>query len=75
MVEEEKLMNCLVKDELVNQLLALNNKLNTLSPELIHGDDERAEVQQQREVLYTEIKRHRAKGHEGGPCPAARQPS
>jgi hypothetical protein len=66
-------MNCEVKDDLVNQLIALNNKLNNLSPDLIHGDDERAEVQQQREALHTEIKRHKAKGHGGKPCPAARQ--
>jgi hypothetical protein len=65
-------MNCAVKDDLVNQLIALNNKLNMLSPDLIHGDDERAEVQQQREVLYTAIKHHRTKGHQGRPCPAAR---
>jgi hypothetical protein len=58
-------MNCDVKDELVSQLVALNNKLNLLSPDLVHGDEERAEVQQQRE--------NRAKGHEGKPCPAARQ--
>jgi predicted nucleic acid-binding Zn-ribbon protein len=68
-------MNCAVEDDLVNQLIILNNKLNTLSPDLVHGDDERAEVQQQREVLRTAIKRHRAKGHEGRPCPAARQSS
>jgi hypothetical protein len=68
-------MNCQVKDELVNQLIALNNKLNTLSPDLVHGDEERAEVQQRRESLYAEIKLHRAKGHEGKPCPAARQPT
>ena len=66
-------MNCHVKDELVSQLIALNNKLNLLSPDLVHGDEERAEVQQQRENLYAEIKHHRAKGHEGQPCPAARQ--
>ena len=65
-------MVCHVKDELVSQLIALNNKLNMLSPELIHGDEERAEVQQRREVLCTEIKRHRTKGHKGKPCPAAR---
>jgi len=67
-------MNCRVKDELVNQLMALNNKLNTLSPYLVHGQEERAEVQQQREILHTEIKRHRAKGHDGKPCPAAQKP-
>jgi hypothetical protein len=66
-------MNCQVKDELVSQLVALNNKLNLLSPDLVHGDKERAEVQQQRETLYSEIKHHRAKGHEGKPCPAAKQ--
>jgi hypothetical protein len=68
-------MNCRVKDELVNQLTALNDKLNILSPDLVHGEEERADVQQRREVLYAEIKRHRAKGHEGKPCPAARQPN
>jgi hypothetical protein len=68
-----ELMNCQVKDELVSQLTALNNKLNLLSPDLVHGDKERAEVQERRESLYAEIKHHRAKGHEGKPCPAARQ--
>ena len=57
-------MNCDVKDELVSQLIVLNNKLNLLSPDLVHGDEERAGVQQQRENLYAEIKHHRAKGHE-----------
>ena len=68
-----ELMNCKVKDELVSQLITLNNKLNLLSPDLVHGDEERTEVQQRRESLYAEIKHHRAKGHEGKPCPAARQ--
>jgi hypothetical protein len=44
-----------------------------LSPDLVQGDEERAEVQRKRESLYTEIKQHRARGHEGKPCPAARQ--
>jgi hypothetical protein len=64
-------MSCHVKDELVSQLIALNDKLNLLSPDHIHGDEERAEVQQLRETLYAEIKHHRAKRHEGKPCPAA----
>ena len=67
-------MNCQVKDELVRELIALNNKLNLLSPDLVYGDKEREEVQQRRESLYAEIKHHRAKGHKGKPCPAARQP-
>ena len=71
--EYNECMNCDVKDELVSQLVALNNKLNLLSPDLVHGDEERAQVQQQRENLYAEIKQHRAKGHKGKPCPAARQ--
>ena len=61
---------CNVKDDLVNQLITLNNKLNTLSPALLHSEQARAEVQERRESLYVEIKRHRAKGHEGKPCPA-----
>src|SRR5260370_1883539 len=71
--EYNELVNCEVKGELVSQLIALNSKLNLLSPDLVHGDEERAEVQQRRESLYAEIKHHRAKGHEGKPCPAARQ--
>jgi len=71
--EYNEWMNCEEKDELVSQLVALNNKLNLLSPDLVHGDEERAQVQQQRENLYAEIKHHRAKGHKGKPCPAARQ--
>jgi hypothetical protein len=42
---------CQVKDDLANQLIALNNKLNTLSPALLHSEQEREEVQQQRENL------------------------
>ena len=66
-------MNCRVKDALVRKLIALNTKLNLLSPELVHGDEDRAEVQQRRQSLYAEIKRHRAKGHEGRPCSAAKE--
>ena len=73
MGEYNELMNCQVKDALVSRLIALNNKLNLLSPNLVHGDEERAEVQLQRENLYAELKHHRAKGHDGKPCPAARQ--
>jgi hypothetical protein len=62
---------CNVEKDLVNQLVALNNKLNTLSPSWLHSEQARAEVQEQRESLYIEIKQHRAKGHEGRPCPAA----
>ena len=61
---------CGVKDDLVNQLVALNNKLNTLSPGLLRGEQARAKVQEERQRLYVEIKRHRAKGHDGKPCPA-----
>jgi len=61
---------CKVKDDLVNQLIALNSKLNTLSPDLLHSEQGRAEVQEKRETLYAEIKRHRKTGHEGKHCPA-----
>jgi hypothetical protein len=61
---------CRVNDNLVNQLIALNNKVNTLSPNLLHSEQARAEVQERRESLYVEIKRHRARGHEGKRCPA-----
>ena len=37
---------CKVKDNLVNQLTALNNKLNTLSPALLHSEQARAEMQE-----------------------------
>ena len=64
---------CDVKDDLVNLLIALNNKLNTLSRAWLHSEQARAEVQERRESLYVEIKQHRAKGHEGKPCPAAQR--
>jgi hypothetical protein len=64
---------CQVKGDLVNQLIALNDKLNTLSPALLRSEQAREEVQPQREQLYIEIKRHRAKGHEGKPCPAVQR--
>ena len=63
--------SCDVKDELVSQLVGLNNKFDMLSPELVHGDLERAEAQRQRASLYTEIKCHNAKRHAVKPCPAA----
>ena len=62
-----------VKDDLVNQLITLNNNLNTLSPAWLHSQQARAVVQERRESLYVELKRHRAKGHEGRPCPAAQR--
>jgi hypothetical protein len=37
----------------------------------VHSPQARAEVQERRETLHVDIKRHRAKGHEGKPCPAA----
>jgi hypothetical protein len=64
-------IKCKVKDDLVNQIITLNDKLNTLSPSLLRNEQARAEVQERRESLYVEIKQHRAKGHEGKPCPAA----
>jgi hypothetical protein len=66
-------INCKVKDDLVNQLIALNNKLNTLSPAWLRSQQARAVVQEQRESLYVEIKQHRAKGHEGKSCPATQR--
>jgi hypothetical protein len=61
---------CKVKDDLVSQLVALNNKLNTLSTSFAHSEHARAQVQERRETLHVDIKRHRARGHEGKPCPA-----
>jgi hypothetical protein len=60
---------CKVKDRLVDRLIALNDKLNTLSPALLRGEQARAEVQERRLKLYVDIKLHRAKGHSGKPCP------
>jgi hypothetical protein len=64
---------CKVKDDLVNEIIGLNSKLNTLSPTFLHSQQGRAAVQERRESLYVEIKRHRAKGHEGRPCPAVQR--
>ena len=64
---------CKVKDDLVNQLISLNSKLNTLSPSSLRSEQARNEVQEQREVVYVELKRHRKKGHDGKPCPAVQR--
>jgi hypothetical protein len=61
---------CRVKDDLVNRLVALNNKLNNLSPTLLHSPEARAEVQAEREQLFIEMRQHKTRGHEGKPCPA-----
>jgi hypothetical protein len=65
-------INCKVNDELLNQLITLNNKLNTLSTTFLHSEQARVEVQERRQALSLDIKRHRAKGHDGKPCPAAK---
>jgi hypothetical protein len=66
-------ITCSVKEDLVNQLIDLNCKVNSLSPNWLQSAEARAEVQQRREFVYAEIKRHRTKGHEGKPCPAAQK--
>jgi len=63
-------MQCKLKDGLVNQLIALNNKLNTLSVAWLHSPQARAQVQGRRQELYAEIKLHGARRHNGKPCPA-----
>ena len=63
-------ITCKIKDALVQELLVLNNKLNTLSPDLLHSEEAQARVQERREALYIEIKQHRKTGHQGKPCPA-----
>ena len=60
--------NCKVKDDLVNQMIALNNRLNTLSPGLLRSEQARAEVQAKRETLYIEIKLHRKKDMKASPA-------
>jgi len=45
--------------------------LDNLSPGLLRNEEARAEVQIARENLCAEIKRHRAKGHDGKRCPVA----
>lgn len=62
---------CKLKDDLVSQLITLNNKLNMLSAAWLPSEQARAQVQEQRQELFAEIKLHRAKGHDGKPCPAA----
>jgi hypothetical protein len=53
---------CKVKDDLVNQLIALNNKLNTLSTAFLHSQQARAEVQERQDCLYLNIKMNKTKG-------------
>lgn len=64
-------IRCSVKEDLVNQLIHLNCKVNRLSPNWLQSAEARVEVQQQRESVSAEIRLHRTKGHEGKPCPAA----
>ena len=63
-------MRCKLKDDLVNQLVALNNKLNMLNVAWLPSEQARAQVQERRQELCAEIKLHGAKGHDGKPCPA-----
>lgn len=60
---------CEVQDDLISELTALSNKLNTLSPNWVHDEQKRMKIQERRETLQVEIKQHRAKGHDGKPCP------
>jgi len=62
--------NCKVKDNLENQLILLNDKLNFLNPSHVHDEKAREEIQVRRESLHIEIKQHKKKGHNGQPCPA-----
>jgi hypothetical protein len=71
--KKEEELSCDIKDELVKHLMALNQKLNLLSPDFVQSEQERVAVEEQRGALYADIKRHRAKGHDGKPCPAARE--
>jgi len=64
---------CRIKDALVDELQLLNNKLNMLSPKLLHSEEARALVQERREVLQLEIKQHGKSGHDGRPCPAVQR--
>ena len=61
---------CKLKDDLLNRLMTLNNKLNILSTSWLHSEQARAQAQEQRQELFAEIKLHRTKGHDGKPCPA-----
>lgn len=61
---------CRVQDNLVREITALNNSLNTLSPTWIHDEQAREEIEERRQTLRVEIKQHRTKGHEGKKCPA-----
>lgn len=60
---------CSIQDDLVSELAALSTKLNTLSPNWVRSEQAREEIQQRREALQIELKRHRAKGHDGQRCP------
>jgi len=61
---------CRVEADLVRELTALSNKLNTLSPSWVHSEQAREQIQERRQVLQAEIKQHRSKGHAGKRCPS-----
>jgi hypothetical protein len=61
---------CSIERDLVGKLTLLSDRLNTLNPAWEHDPNQRDEIQQRRQELQIEIKQHRAKGHEGKPCPS-----
>ena len=64
-------MPCKAHAEMMDALVALNNKLNLLSPNRVSGREQVERVSERREELLVEIKHHRKKGHDGRPCPSA----
>jgi len=62
--------SCRVQAGLISEITALNSKLNALSPHWVRSEQERDEIQKHRETLQVELKRHRAKGHDGNRCPS-----
>ena len=60
---------CVMKDRLAKELTALNNKLNILSPDVVHTEEERMAVLNEREKLQLQMRWHRTRGHGGKRCP------
>jgi hypothetical protein len=63
-------MDCKIQRDLVAAIVLLNNKLNLLSPDRVSEYTQVVEIEERRQALLVEMRKHRRKGHKGKPCPA-----
>ena len=61
---------CRVEKKLMREIATMNDQLNSLSPAWVRDEKERLLIQEKRDILSAELRKHHAKGHEGRRCPA-----